>query len=115
MKKYLAKLLFNVTAGESTHAAEFDEQVRVIESSSLEGAFYKARSIWKKEEGYVNGKSNSRYYWQFIDVAEVYPIGDMKDGEQVYSNTHKMEDGRSYIHYIKQKSMELQVKTLTFV
>lgn len=114
MKKYIAKLLFNVNSNQTAQSAEFDEQIRLVESASLEGAFYKARSIGKREEGTVVDARNNHYHWQFIDVSEVYPIEGLKDGDQLYSNTHTIQDSDSFIHYIKQKSMELQVKTLTF-
>ena len=50
MEKYLAKLMFNINIDNGNDASQFDEQVRIIESRSLEDAFYKARVIGKKEE-----------------------------------------------------------------
>src|SRR5436190_19796297 len=114
MEKYLAKLLFNISLDGGKDQTRFDEQVRVIESRSLEDAFFKARVIGKKEEETFLDSSNNLVSWQFIDVAEVYPIGSMSDGEQIYSQTHVTSDAPSYISYIKRKSMEIQAKSLTF-
>jgi len=115
MKKYLAKLIFNVSFENQNQSAEFDEQMRIIEARNLDEAFFKARYIGQKEEGAFTNKDLNKITWSFIDVADLYAIETTKDGEQLYSNTHKIEDGHSFIQYIKQKSMEIQVKNLTFV
>lgn len=114
MQKYLAKLMFNINIDNGTDASQFDEQIRIIESRNAEEAFHKARVIGKKEEETFLNNDNKIISWQFIDVAEVYTLENIKDGEQVYSNTHKIKDTGSYIQYIRQKSMEIQAKNLTF-
>lgn len=114
MKKYIAKLIFNINIDNGSDATQFDEQIRVIESYSLEDAFHKARGIGKREEETFLDAENKLISWQFIDVTEVYPIEDTKDGEQLYSNTHKTNDANSFIRFIRQKSMEIQAKNLTF-
>lgn len=114
MKKYLVKLMFNVNIDNGSNTSEFDEQIRVIEAHNLENAFYKARSIGRKEEETFLNNENKLVSWNFIDVAELYPLEEIKDGEQVYSNTRKIKDTNSFISYIRQKSMEIQAKNLTF-
>lgn len=114
MKMYLAKLMFNIKVDGETGLSEFDEQVRLISASNGEDAFYKARTIGKKEEESFVNKDNKLIMWKFIDVVDVYSLDGAQDGEQLYSNTHKINDTDSYINYIRQKSMEIQVKNLTF-
>ena len=114
MEKYLAKLIFNINIDNGNDASEFDEQIRIIESHSLEDAFYKARLIGKNEEEIFTNAQNKRISWQFIDVSDVYSIDSIKDGDQIYSNTHKTTDTGSFIKFIRQKSMEIQAKSLTF-
>jgi len=114
MKRYLVKLMFNINTDNSSNTSEFDEQIRVIEALNIEDAFYKARSFGKKEEETFLDKDNKLVSWNFIDVAEVYPLEEMKDGDQVYSTTRKIKDKTSFISYIRQKSMEIQAKNLTF-
>src|ERR1043166_9348053 len=109
MKKFLAKLMFNINIGEE-NATQFDEQLRVIEARGLEEAFHKARSIGQSEEETFMNQEKRPVSWKFIDVAELYPLEDVKDGEQVYSNTLQISDSDSYINYIRQKSIEIQVK-----
>lgn len=114
MEKYLAKLIFNINIDNGRDASQFDEQIRIIESRSVEDAFYKARVIGKKEEETFMDANNELVSWEFIDVADVYPLGELKDGGQVFSNTHKTNDTGSFIKFVRQKSMEIQAKNLTF-
>lgn len=114
MKRYLAKLMFNINIDNGNHATQFDEQIRVIESQNLENAFQKARVIGKQEEETFLNKEKESVNWKFIDVVDLYPLENIKDGEQVYSVTHEKEDTNAFINYIRGKSMLIQTKTLTF-
>lgn len=114
MKKYLAKLMFNISIGEGNDATQFDEQIRLIESPNLEEAFHKARRIGKQEEEVFYNTAKESVAWQFIDVMELYALDNMPDGAQLYSNTHQTPDVGSFIKYVRQKSIEIQVKSLTF-
>jgi len=114
MKRYLAKLVFNINIDNGNHASQFDEQIRIVESNNLESAFQKARTIGKKEEEVFLNKENKSVKWNFIDVLDLYPLEELKDGDQVYSTTHENEDSKSFINYIKSKSMLIQAKSLTF-
>jgi len=114
MKRYLAKLIFNINIDNGNHVSQFDEQIRIVESNSLESAFHKARTIGKKEEEVFFNKENKPVKWKFIDVLDLYPLEELKDGDQVYSTTHENEDSKSFINYIRSKSMLIQAKSLTF-
>lgn len=115
MKRYLAKLMFNINIDNGNHATQFDEQIRVIESQDLGNAFQKARVIGKQEEETFMNKDHKPVNWKFIDVLDVYPLENLKDGEQLYSVTYEKEDTTAFINYIRSKSMLIQTKTLTFV
>ena len=114
MKQYLVKLMFNINIDNGSNTSQFDEQMRVIEAHSSEDAFFKARNIGKKEEETFLDSENKLVSWNFIDVAEIYPLESIKDGDQIFSNTRKIKDTSSFISYIRQKSMEIQAKNLTF-
>lgn len=115
MKTFLAKLLFNVAVDHAQDEAEFDEQLRLIQSVNIEAALYKARHLGKKEEETFVGTHQKKVTWKFIDVAEIYPLEEVKDGQQLFSNSVKVPDAHSYINYIRRKSMELQTRSLSFV
>ena len=106
--------MFAVKTDDLNQVKEFDEQVRIIESGSMESAFYKARSIGRSEEETFTDINKNKFSWKFIDVSEIYAVSEVKDGEQLYSNTHHTNDSNSFMQYIRQKSMEIQTKNLTF-
>lgn len=114
MKTFIVKLIFNVSVENANDRSEFDEQVRLINARNAEEAFYKARQLGKNEESSFTNSASLRLSWRFIDVLDIYSLDEVSDGQQIYSSTHKTGDSDSYIHYIRQKSMELQVKNLTF-
>jgi hypothetical protein len=114
MEKYLVKLMFQININNGANASQFDEQIRVIESKSEAAAFVKARAIGKKEEAYFTNNNNETVSWQFIDVTDIFALEDFRDGDQVFSNTKKIKDTNYFIKYIRQKSMEIQAKSLTF-
>jgi Fe-S cluster biosynthesis and repair protein YggX len=114
MNWYLAKLVFNINIDNGNNASQFDEQTRLIQANHLEDAFFKARKIGKQEEEKFLNKENKPVDWKFIDVINLYPLDNVKDGEQIYSNTHLKEDATSFIQFIRQKSMLIQAKNLSF-
>jgi hypothetical protein len=114
MEQYLAKLIFNIQIGNGKNTSQFDEQVLLIESNSFETAFQKAKSTGKKEETTFLNHENKVVSWKFIDVVDVYPLQNFKDGEQLFSITHEEQNSSSFINYIREKSMGIQVKSLTF-
>lgn len=114
MQQYLAKLMFNIHIENGKGTSQFDEQVRLIESHSFENAFQKARTAGKKEETTFLNHENKMVNWKFIDVTELFPLQNFKDGEQLFSTTHEEQNSSLYINYIREKSMEVQVKGLTF-
>ncbi len=114
MNRYLVKLMFNINIDNGSNDSQFDEQIRIVESYTLEDAFHKARTIGRKEEETFVNSENKMVSWQFIDVVDVYELESIKDGEQVYSNTHENTDRGSFINYIRQKAMVIQAKNLTF-
>lgn len=114
MNRYLVKLMFNIKIDGENSTSQFDEQIRVIDAYDVDNAFQKARNLGKQEEETFLNKDKKPVNWKFIDVAELYPLGNLKDGEQVYSLTHEKEDTHAFINYIRHKSMLIQTKNLTF-
>jgi hypothetical protein len=114
MNRYLAKLMFNINIDNGKHASQFDEQTRLIEARSFEDAFHKARYIGKQEEETFVNNDNQLVEWKFIDVADLFPLDEVKDGGQVYSSTIEKDDASAFIRFIRQKSMVIQTKNLTF-
>jgi len=48
--------------------------------------------------------------WQFIDVAELNPINELKDGTELYYNIHETSDADLYIAWAHHKAALLGMK-----
>src|SRR5688572_2628925 len=109
MTWYIAKIIFNISAENTVHTPQFDEQLRLISADSMEEAFFKARAIGLSEEdSFLNEKSN-KVKWEFINVAEIIPLKNLQDGIELYSQIHEPDEAKSYIQAVHQKAIYLRI------
>lgn len=104
MNWYLAKIVYRIICGNGEHTAQFDEQLRLIYATSKEEAFNKARHTGKKEEETFYNQKQELVQWQFINVSELYKIGEMIDGAELYSRIEEKDDGDNYANIINKKA-----------
>lgn len=109
MKWFVAKIIFKISS-EGAKAYQFDEHLRLIAASNFEEAFLKARILGVSEEETLITDRNKTLKWEFINVAEIVPITDLKDGSEIYSSIHETEEGGSYIHHVHQRAVLMQTK-----
>lgn len=108
MKWYISKIVFRISAENTNHLPQFDEQLRLISAASEEEAFFKARAIGIKEEDAFLDDRNNTVKWEFINVAEVLPLVKLEDGMEIYSRIHETHEAKSYIQCIHQKAIYLR-------
>jgi hypothetical protein len=109
MNWYIAKIVFKISAENTQHIPQFDEQLRLISARSAEEAFLKARTIGiGEEDSFLNDKMNT-VKWEFINVAEIVPLKNLEDGMELYSHIHETEEAKSYIHCIHQKAIFIRM------
>jgi uncharacterized Rmd1/YagE family protein len=104
MNWYLTKIIYRIVCGNGNHTPQFDEQLRLVNAENKELAFFKAQEIGKKEEEHFYNNKKEMVSWQFINVAEVYRLGEMIDGAELYSRIEEREDGDDYINMINKKA-----------
>jgi Domain of unknown function (DUF4288) len=105
MKWYLSKLVFRVIYGNGSHSAQFDEQLRLIFAEDEFHAFQKARTIGDRE--CMNTALNNSVQWKFIDVTELYPLTNIADGAEVFSNITEEADADMYIRNTQKRAVQL--------
>jgi putative SOS response-associated peptidase YedK len=111
MNWYIAKIVFNITAENTEHKPQFDEQLRLIAAENPEEAFLKARAIGiKEEDSFFNDRQN-RVKWEFINVADIHRISNLEDGSELYSHTHETEEAKNYINTIHQKAIFIRMQS----
>ena len=104
MNWYLAKIVYRIICGNGEHAAQFDEQLRLIYAITKEDAFYKAQQTGKKEEETFSNLKQELVQWRFINVSELYRIGEMIDGAELYSRIEEKDDGDIYVDIVHKKA-----------
>lgn len=109
MNWYIAKIVFNISAENTAHKPQFDEQLRLIAAASIEEAFHKARTLGIKEEDSFLNDSMNKVKWEFVDVAEILPLKKIEDGMELYSHIHETDEARSYINWVHQKAVVLRM------
>lgn len=109
MNWYIAKIVFRICS-EGSKRLQFDEHIRLIAAENFDEAFLKARILGISEEDAFLNSSNKPVKWEFINVAELFPINDLKDGSEIYSTITEKEEAANYIHAVHQRAIFMQTK-----
>ncbi len=105
MNWFISKIVFNISSENTAHTPQFDEQLRLIAAENIEEAFIKARTLGLKEEDTFFNDQRNRVKWEFVNVAEIVPLGKLEDGVELYSSIHETEEATNYIRCIHQKAI----------
>ena len=109
MNWYIAKVIFKITSGTGSTKSQFDEHLRLVRAMSFEEALLKARMLGiSEEDSFINDRQQPMK-WEFVNVAELIPLHELRDGVEVYSQIHETEEATSYIHSVHQKAASLQL------
>lgn len=104
MNWYLVKIIYQIICGEGKHTPQFDEQVRLIATSSPEQAIEKGRCIGLQEEDVFYNKKQQLVQWKFVNITEVYALTEVMDGAEVYSQTKEIDDAEGYRSFVHHKA-----------
>jgi hypothetical protein len=111
MNWYIGKIIFRITANNTDHKPQFDEQLRLIMADNQEEAFLKARMIGiSEEDSFINDKNNL-VKWEFINVSELIKLPGLEDGVEVHSRIYEMEEETSHVNFVHQKAITLRLNS----
>ena len=105
MKWYLSKLVFQIICGDGLHAAQFDEQLRLIYAEDELHAFQKARSMGERD--CMKDELIKQVQWKFIDVSELHLLSAFIDGAEIYSKITEEENADLYIRNTQKRAVQL--------
>lgn len=109
MNWYIAKIVFRICS-EGSQRLQFDEHIRLIAADNFDEAFLKARILGISEEDAFINSRNKPVKWEFINVAELYAINELKDGSEIYSTITEKEEASNYVHSVHQRAIFMQTK-----
>jgi hypothetical protein len=112
MKWFVAKIIFKIS-GAGSNVAQFDEHLKLIAASNFDEAFLKARILGISEEETLLTDKETTVRWEFVNVAELVAIKDLKDGSEIYSCIHETDEGSNYIHHVHQRAVLMQTVART--
>jgi len=104
MNWYIAKIVYRILSGTNSDDAQFDEQLRLIQADSKEEAFHKAQLTGVREEEIFMNTNRQLVQWKFINVAELYKLGQMIDGAELYSRIEERGNADAYIETVNRKA-----------
>ena len=104
MNWYLAKIIYQIVCNNGDHEAQFDEQLRLVHANDKEEAFYKASGIGEREQEVFLNAKQQLVQWKFINVSELYKLGEMIDGAELYSRIEERGNADAYIEIIHRKA-----------
>lgn len=104
MNWYLAKIVFRIVCGDGNHAAQFDEQLRLVRAEKKEEAFLKAQLLGSREEETFFNHNRQMVHWQFINVSELYRMSELIDGAELYSRIEERDNAESYVQVVHEKA-----------
>ena len=104
MNWYLAKIVFRIICGDGEHTPQFDEQLRLVHASDKEEAFNKIRQKGIEEEESFFNNRQQLVQWKFINVSELYKLGEMIDGAELYSRIEERDDADAYSDIVNRKA-----------
>lgn len=110
MKWYLAKIVFRIICGDGMHAAQFDEQLRLITAAGEDEAFEKAVVIGRTEQDSFYNLKQQLVRWEFIDVSELYHLNELIDGAEMYSRINEVDDADAYTNFVHRRAESIQQK-----
>ena len=110
MSWYIAQIVFRVICGDGIHCPQFDEQQRLISAVHEEEAFEKAQAIGSREADSFFNQNKLLVQWQYVAVASLTRLGDLKDGAELCSRIHEVDDADAYLSFVADKSNNIRLR-----
>ena len=107
MKWFIAKIIFHIINDEINSSKQFDEQVRLISAADKLIALNKARHIGENEEELFWNSRQQLVQWKFINVAELYELGELVNGMELHSKVLEYDEPLSYIDSVHKRAEDI--------
>ena len=108
MNWYLSKIIFRIICGSGQHTPQFDEQLRLIAAHDEDEAFQKAHALGEREQDGFYNDDQKLVQWKFINVAELYRLGALLDGAEMYSRIQETDDPEAYIDLANRRAEHIR-------
>lgn len=107
MDWFIATIVYEIICGKGDHAAQFDEQLRLIEAEDYLEAYEKAIAIGEAEAVCFPNQQSETVRWTFLAVSEIIPIQELTHGTEIWSRIREDNPSDSYREQILTRSTML--------
>lgn len=104
MNWYIAKIVYQILVSNEKEAAQFEEQLRLIQADSRQEALEKAMNLGEQEESLFYNYRDEPVFWKFLDVPELHAVRELDDGLQLYSHLEQPEYADAYMALVQSKA-----------
>lgn len=104
MNWYIAKIIYRI-ASEADTAAQYDEQLRLLQAEDLQAANVKAHDIGRQEEQAFFNQHQQLVQWQLLEIADIRPVSAIADGAEIYSHIEEPENEEAYLQIVHRKGL----------
>ena len=97
MEWYVAKMVYQVVSNKKSQAPQIDEQYKLIMADEPAWAWGKANILGKLGECSLEGIKGGSVQWKFINVVDLFEIGELSDGVELFSDTNEPANIEEYM------------------
>ncbi|MCU0419715.1 MAG: DUF4288 domain-containing protein [Cyclobacteriaceae bacterium] len=98
MNWYIARFVYQIVLPNAAGAPQFDEQVRLVRADEAAWAWEKAHVLGRLGECTLENENNQSVQWKFVGVTNMYPLHDLADGAELFSDTWHPANGEEFLH-----------------
>jgi hypothetical protein len=113
MNWFIVKIVYEIICGDGRHAAQFDEQLRLVQAGSLADAFQLANAIGQQEALCFQNAKQQLVQWKFLAVPEVFPLVDLIHGAEIFSRIREVDHVSEYKEVLHSRANRLSQNQLT--
>ncbi len=105
MKWYVARFLYQIIPEGHSQTNQFDEQVRLVRADDPAWAWEKAHVLGRLGECRIINEKSVPLQWKFVSITNMYPLHELADGGELFSDTWHMADGEEFVQKIQTQSV----------
>ena len=109
MAGYIVKIIFQIN--NSSLAAQFDEQYRLVLGKDHSEVFQKACRLAQTEEESFATLDNQTISWSFVGISSIYPIERLHDGIELFSNIVESNEMHDYLEIVRIRHQAFSVES----
>lgn len=107
MQWFMAKIVYRIITGTGNHAAQFEEQLRLIEAAHMGKALEKATDIGRSGEDFFYNRQLQLVQWQFVHVTELKPLQHLNDGMELYTRIEEHDNAEAHLLTLQRRHSQL--------